>query len=117
VPRLNIWYETIIRGDVNKVMGFVKLWVIGGSPMLASNTWHSHSMLPGLKPPKMEDQWTCIYLRHMSHVLSHLWLIVIIEGGALKETEGFWDVLYMQLSLQACREVQAHVHIWNSQFK
>jgi hypothetical protein len=59
-------------------------------------------------PPRSE---TChdgglvdLYLRHKSHVLSLLRLIVIFfKGDTFKETEGPQDVLHTWMSLQACR--------------
>jgi hypothetical protein len=33
----------------------------------------------------MEDQRASIFLRHMSHVFSHIWLVaILIQGGTLK---------------------------------
>jgi hypothetical protein len=45
-----------------------------------------------------------LHLRHTSHVPLLLGLISIFSPrDTLKETEGLQDVLYMWMSLQACR--------------
>ena len=49
--------------------------------ILALNTQRSHAILPGLIPPKMEDQWTC--QSHDSYVRSlqlQFVLLVTVQG-------------------------------------